>query len=101
LLALDIQPGSLLPTDDSGYGFDNIGDLLSVSPALLERYMSVARMVSRLAVGDPQVKPAEEEFMARRDAPGAARTGRNERASDDLPFDSRGGMAFRYYFPLD
>ena len=42
----------MLPVDDSGYGFDNIGDVLSVSPALLERYMSVGRMVSRLAVGD-------------------------------------------------
>src|ERR1035441_5410234 len=48
VLALDIQAGSSLPVDDSGYGFDNIGDVLSVSPALLEKYMSVARMVSRL-----------------------------------------------------
>src|SRR5258708_5290716 len=50
VLALDIQPGASLPADDSGYGFDNIGDVLSASPALLERYMSVARLVSRLAV---------------------------------------------------
>ena len=43
VLALDIQPGSALPVDDSGYGFDNIGDVLSMSPALLEQYMSAAR----------------------------------------------------------
>jgi hypothetical protein len=98
LLALDTHPGDLLPVDDSGYGFDNIGDVLSVSPALLERYMSAARKVSRLAVGDPALKPTEEEFSAR--ALGQ-RTNRNERISDDLPFDSRGGIAFRYYFPLD
>ncbi|MFN2604594.1 MAG: DUF1587 domain-containing protein, partial [Gemmatimonadaceae bacterium] len=53
LLALDIDGRSLLPADDSGYGFDNIADVLSVSPALLERYLTAARKISRLAVGDP------------------------------------------------
>jgi len=101
VLALDIQPGAMLPVDDSGYGFDNIGDVLSMSPALLERYMSVARMISRLAVGDPRLKPGVEEFQARHDAPGTSPRDRNERVSDDLPFDSRGGFAFRYYFPVD
>ena len=43
IFALDIDPGSMLPVDDSGYGFDNIGDVLSVSPALLDRYISVAK----------------------------------------------------------
>jgi hypothetical protein len=98
LLALDIKPGELLPVDDSGYGFDNIGDVLSFSPALLERYMSAARRVSRTAIGDLSIKPGDEEFQAR--ALGMAGR-RNERVSDDLPFDSRGGMSFRYYFPLD
>src|SRR5215204_4738712 len=62
LLALDTKPGLSLPVDDSGYGFDNIADVLSISPALLERYMSVARQVSALAVGDPKTKPAEEQY---------------------------------------
>jgi len=101
ILALDIQPGSSLPVDDSGYGFDNIGDVLSVSPALLEKYMSVARLISRLAVGNTGVKPSAEDFAARQDAPGAAGADRNERVSDDLPFDSRGGFALQYYFPVD
>jgi hypothetical protein len=101
ILALDIQPGSSLPVDDSGYGFDNIGDVLSVSPALLERYMSVARLISRLAVGNTSIKPSVEDFAARQDAPGAGGGNRNERVSDDLPFDSRGGFALRYYFPVD
>lgn len=94
LLVLDTHAGSTLPIDDSGYGFDNIGAVLSISPALLERYMSAARSVSRLAVGDINMKPGEEELSARRGP-------RNERISDDLPFDSRGGMSFAYYFPLD
>jgi hypothetical protein len=102
LLALDIKPGDLLPIDDSGYGFDNIADVLSVSPALLERYMSTARIVSRLAVGDAGVKPDEEEFLpAEVRRAGGSRQQSNERASDDLPFDSAGGMSFSYYFPLD
>jgi cytochrome c551/c552 len=63
LLAVDTKPGALLPVDDSGYGFDNIGDVLSVSPSLLERYIQVARKVSRMAVGDLTLKPAEEEFL--------------------------------------
>jgi mono/diheme cytochrome c family protein len=101
VLALDIQPGASLPVDDSGYGFDNIGDVLSVSPALLEKYMSVARMVSRLAVGDTNIKPSVEDLSGRRDGPGGGGRDRNERVSDDLPFDSRGGFALRYYFPVD
>ncbi|MCX6627898.1 MAG: DUF1592 domain-containing protein, partial [Candidatus Solibacter sp.] len=83
------------------YGFDNIGDVLSVSPALLEKYLSVARMVSRLAVGNTNIKPAAEDLPSHRDGPVGGGRERNERASDDLPFDSRGGFALRYYFPVD
>jgi hypothetical protein len=102
LLALDIHAGDLLPVDDSGYGFDNVGAVLSISPTLLERYLIVSRQISRLAVGDPATKPTEVDFTppeARR-AGGTLKT-RNERVSDDLPFDSSGGMAFQYYFPVD
>jgi mono/diheme cytochrome c family protein len=99
---LDVNAGNMLPVDDSGYGFDNIGDVLSVSPALLDRYLSVARKVSRLAVGDPSIKPVEEAFEPRRssgrNAPVPARL---EWVSDDLPFNSAGGVSVRYYFPLD
>jgi hypothetical protein len=94
LLAVDIKPGAALPVDDSGYGFDNIGEVLTISPALLEKYISMARKVSRLAVGDPEIKLSEERFHPRRMV-GA------ERVSDDLPFYSRGGLSFQYYFPLD
>jgi mono/diheme cytochrome c family protein len=94
LLALDTRPGALLPVDDSGYGFDNVADVLSVSPALLERYMTVARRVSRMAVGDPALKSADEEFS------NPMKSDR-DRVSDDLPFDSGGGMSVSYYFPLD
>src|SRR6185437_4424760 len=52
LLALEIDVTELLPADDIGYGFDNIGDVLQVSPVLLERYLSAARKISRSSVGD-------------------------------------------------
>ena len=57
LLDIEIDGSALLPPDDSGFGFDNIADVLSVSPMLTERYLSAARKVSRLAVGDPAVLP--------------------------------------------
>ncbi len=94
LLAVDIKPGLALPVDDSGHGFDNIGEVLTLSPALLEKYMSAARRISRLAIGDPTIKPTEERFTP-------PRLGRGERVSDDLPFYSRGGISFQYYFPHD
>jgi cytochrome c551/c552 len=99
---LDINAAALLPGDDSGYGFDNIGDVLSVSSTLLDRYLSVARKISRLAIGDPTIKPVEDAFEPRR-APGrnAPVSPRLEQVSDDLPFNSAGGVSVRYYFPLD
>ncbi len=98
LLALDVQPGAMLPVDDSGYGFDNVAAVLSISPMLLERYLLVARKVSRLAVGDTSMKPVQDDFPFPRYPTGQRR---NERVSDDLPFDSSGGMALRHYFPVD
>ena len=98
LLAVDVKPGEWLPVDDSGYGFDNIAAVLSTSPALLERYMSAARKISRLAVGDPTLKPYEEIYSTK-SLPGEST--RNEQRSDDLPFGSRGGMSVEHYFPVD
>jgi mono/diheme cytochrome c family protein len=105
LFALDIQPGASLPPDDSGYGFDNIGDVLSLSPVLIERYMSVGRTVARLAVGDTDVKPQIDVFAPVKEVRAASKGGpkipRNERISDELPFDSAGGLSFQYTFPVD
>ena len=95
LLAFEIDSAEDLPADDSGYGFDNIGDVLSVSPLLMEKYMTVARRVSRLAIGDPHVKPAVEIYRMER------RLSQNDRISEALPFGSRGGGVIEHYFPLD
>jgi hypothetical protein len=95
LLGLDIDVESLLPVDDSGYGFDNIADVLSVSPILLNRYMSAARKTSRLAVGDPAPGPEIQTY----DVP--LLLTQEDRMSEDLPFGSRGGVAIRRNFPAE
>ena len=62
LLALEIDVSELLPADDIGYGFDNIADVLQVSPVLLERYLSAARKISRTAVGDTTMPVAYQTY---------------------------------------
>ena len=95
LLALEVDGRTLLPADESGYGFDNIGDVLSVSPGLLERYLLAAAKISRRAVGDPTLRPATAIYKT---SPLLSQDGR---VSEDLPFGSRGGLAVRHHFPLD
>ena len=98
LLALELDARSLLPADATDqHGFDNNAAVLTVSPMLLERYMSAARRVSRLAVGDPTVGPgfASETYEIPKTLV------QDDRMSEDLPFGSRGGVAIRHHFPLD
>jgi hypothetical protein len=95
LLALTIDGAALLPADDSSYGFDNNSDMLSVTPAVLERYMSAATKISRLAVGDPSARPVIQRYTV---SPFLRQTGR---MSEALPFGSRGGSAIQHIFPLN
>ncbi|HWA23618.1 MAG TPA: DUF1592 domain-containing protein [Caulobacterales bacterium] len=94
LLGVEIDSRALLPQDDSDLGFDNMADILSVSPTLLDRYISAARTVSRMALGLEQKVGLEvftvPEFKFQ-----------DARMSDDLPFGSRGGIAIQHYFPFD
>lgn len=95
LLALDIDVASLVPADESDHGFDNIAAVLSISPTLLERYLSAARKISRLAVGDPSAAPTVETFRVSRGLR------QDERMSEEFPFGTRGGIMVHPYFPLD
>ena len=95
VLALDIDGPALLPSDETGYGFDNIAGVLSMSPGLLERYKLAAWKVSRLAVGDPQMKPVIDQYKISR------LLVQDERMNDDLPLGSRGGAVIKHVFPLD
>jgi hypothetical protein len=93
LLELDVDVASLLPRDESSYGFDNVtvGDL---SPTLLDRYISAAEKISRLAVGRPGRSPGGDTIRIQPDLT-------QEEHLDGLPVGTRGGAVVRYTFPLD
>jgi mono/diheme cytochrome c family protein len=87
---------SLLPGDETADGsFDNFGDVLTISTAHLERYLSAARQVTRLATGLPPSGPALETFEI------PLHIVQDDRQDEDLPFGSRGGIAVRHVFPVD
>ena len=94
LLALDVDVSELLPADDTSYGFDNIAGVLGVSPTLMERYLSAARRISRLAVASPVPSPTAETFRIASDLG-------QDRRMEGLPFGTRGGMVVDYNFPED
>ena len=94
LLALDADVDQLLPADDTSYGFDNIAGVLGVSPTLMERYLSAARKISRLAVASPVPSPTADTFRI------ASDLGQDERI-EGLPFGTRGGVLVDYHFPED
>jgi mono/diheme cytochrome c family protein len=94
LLEVDIDVTSMLPSDDAIDGFDNVGDVLTVSPALLEGYMTAAKRISRLAVGFPLPTPTLKTYSTERIV-------QDGQASEDLPLGSRGGFAVSHYFPAD
>jgi Protein of unknown function (DUF1592)/Protein of unknown function (DUF1588)/Protein of unknown function (DUF1587)/Protein of unknown function (DUF1585)/Protein of unknown function (DUF1595) len=95
LLALEVDVSELLPPDDAGYGFDNIGDVLTVSPSLLERYLLAAGKISRQAVGDTKMPPGYQTY----DIPHGLK--QDERMSGAMPVGSRGGTVIEHRFPVD
>ena len=99
LLALEALPREaridfLLPEDNISSGFDNIADLLFVSPTNMERYLDAARKISRLAVGDPAMPVLVNIHKLDAEHP------QDERV-EQLPFGTRGGIAVRSEFPVD
>jgi hypothetical protein len=96
LLALQIDGKSVLSADEADQeGFDNVASVLSVSPALLEGYLSAGRTISRLAVGDPTISPVADVLKV------PTALVQDEQTSEDLPFGSHGGTSIRYHFRLD
>jgi cytochrome c5 len=94
LLALKIDVSSLLPADDESNGFDNMADVLRVSPSLLEQYLSASRTVSSLAVGDRGLGPVSQVYQL---PPTLAQAEHIE----GLPLGTRGGILIHQNFPLD
>jgi hypothetical protein len=93
LLDLEIDASTLLPPDDSARGFDNIAGSLTISPTLLESYMTAATRIARMAVGYWKT-PTEAAYIAPGD------TSQNQHI-EGLPFGTRGGMLVRHTFPAD
>ena len=94
LLDLEVDVAALLPGDDASYGFDNIAGVLRMSPTLLERYLSAAQKVSRLAVGTPPAVPSIDYFRVIDDLS-------QDVQLPGMPPGTRGGTKIRYVFPMD
>jgi Protein of unknown function (DUF1592)/Protein of unknown function (DUF1588)/Protein of unknown function (DUF1585)/Protein of unknown function (DUF1587)/Protein of unknown function (DUF1595)/Cytochrome C oxidase, cbb3-type, subunit III len=94
LLAVEIDPTQYLPADIAVEGFNNIAAALTVSPAFLEQYVNVARVVSHMAVGKPVPELVKASF------PPPA-TGDQDGYVDGMPLGTRGGTRFEYTFPAD
>jgi mono/diheme cytochrome c family protein len=94
LLRLDVDAALLLPPDDSAFGFDNVSDVLGVSPSLQERYLTAASTISALAVGDTRMRPGGETYRVPQDLS-------QDQHIDGLPLGTLGGTRVRHIFPVD
>jgi hypothetical protein len=93
LLDLEIDAAMFLPADDSSRGFDNIAGSLTISPTLLESYVTAATKIARMAVGFWKT-PTESTYIEPTDSS-------QNHQLEGLPFGTRGGMAIRHLFPAD
>ncbi|HZJ30277.1 MAG TPA: DUF1592 domain-containing protein [Vicinamibacterales bacterium] len=93
LLDLNVDVSGLLPADGSSEGFDNVAEALSVSPSLIQGYVSAAMKISRLAVGDRTMAASQVVYPA---PPALAQ----DKHIDGLPIGTRGGMVVQHTFPL-
>jgi hypothetical protein len=94
LLGFDVDVASLLPPDDSSYGFDNVAEALGSSPALLQAYLAAARKISAVAVGDPHMEAGGVTYAVRQDLS-------QDTHIEGLPLGTTGGAVFRHVFPAD
>jgi mono/diheme cytochrome c family protein len=94
LLALDVDAAALLPPDDESSGFDNIADVLTISPSLMERYLSASWNISRQAVGNLGIAASTAVYRVRPDLS-------QDQHVEGLPPGTRGGMVVKHTFPLD
>jgi hypothetical protein len=93
LLHVRVDASALLPKDDESDGFDNVANVLKVSPSFLEQYISAARVVSNMAIGDPNAKFDNRVYYAQ---PGTVQN----KHIEGMPLGTRGGMAVTHFFPV-
>ncbi|WP_051003787.1 DUF1592 domain-containing protein [Sphingobium sp. SYK-6] len=94
LLGLNVDVTTLLPPDPSTKGFDNIGEILTTSPALVQGYLNAGMRISRLAVGDPTMASARRAFPVPQKLD-------NSRYIAGLPLGTRGGVRLNVLFPVE
>jgi hypothetical protein len=94
LIAVEVDPVMVLPADDSLEGLDNIADVLGTSPALIERYVSAAAKISRIAIGNTDIGPLSYTYKVRGDVS-------QDKHIEGLPLGTRGGVTIRHNFPVD
>jgi len=94
LLAIEVDPATILPPDDSLEGLDNLADVLGTSPALIERYIGAAAKISRLAVGNTDIQPLSITYKVRGDVS-------QDKHIEGLPLGTRGGVVIKHNFPVD
>jgi hypothetical protein len=94
LLGLPIDVTTLLPPDDSAEGFDNVADVLGVSPLLIQGYVAAAAKISRVAVGNSEISADKATYRIPRGLTQANHI-------EGLPLGTRGGMLIQHTFPLD
>ena len=94
LLGLDVDVTALLPPDTAAFGFDNVADAQGSSPALLQAYLSAARKISAVAVGDPRLGVGSQTYTVRQDRS-------QGRELDGMPLGTVGGLRATHTFPLD
>jgi hypothetical protein len=94
LLGLDIDPAALLPVDDMTHGFDNMADVLTVTPSLMDGYIRAAGKISRQAIGDAHASPAMVTYRI-------PRVISQMRHVEGTPFGTRGGISVVHNFPAD
>lgn len=93
LLGVSIDATALLPNDEPSHGFDNVA-VGNLSPTLLDRYVSAAQKIARLAIGTPRKAPGGDTFRVRPDVT-------QEEHVEGLPLGTRGGILIPYLFPQD
>ena len=94
LLAVRVDANTILPTDDTIDGFDNVANVLQVSPSFLDQYLSAARSVAVDAVGEVPLNPGGTQYIVKN-------AGSQQGYEDGLPLGTRGGMQVTHFFPAD
>lgn len=95
LLAIRINDDTILPADDTMFGFDNVGNVLTLSPLLAEQYITAARKIRLQALGQEDMSPEYYSYNVPRYLM------QEDWVSEDLPMGSRGGLAIQHHFPMD